>query len=203
MRQLAGLLRDGRGGPKDHKEAFRLYSQAAGNGDAQAMGSVGEMHEAGQGVAKKDEKAAAAWYLKASDAGWTPALLSLGRLHAEGRGTQKNEAEARALFHKAAKAEGAASVWANVLWLFERPELGLDRRPPQTATLMLLALAEDPRHRERLLADAAKIPQAVRVALQRQLKTSGHYTGPVSGTFDPATKAALEAWAARPQGTAR
>ena len=198
MAQLAGLLREGRGGPKNHKEAFDLYHKAADNGDAGSMDNVAKMHEVGHGVAK-DQKTAILWYGKAIGAGAAQALLSLGREHTEGRGVRKSEGEARAYFRKAAKAESIEAVWGAVLWFFQHPELGLGRPPHQTATLMLLTLAEEPKHRERLVADAAKIPAPVRVAVQRRLKSAGHFAEPLDGNFGPPIKAALDTWGASQQ----
>jgi hypothetical protein len=152
------------------------------------------MHELGLGVAK-DAKAASEWYGKALSAGRATALLHIGRLHAEGKALTKDEAEARRHFQRAANSPATDVVWTGVLRLFELPEFALDRQPHQTATLMLLTLAEEPKHRERMVADAARLPQGVRVAVQARLRAAGHYTGRVNGTFDAATKAALDAWA--------
>jgi hypothetical protein len=87
--------------------------------------------------------------------------------------------------------------------MIDSPEFGLLRRPDQTATLLLLTLAEAPKYRERLVADAGKIPAPVRIAVQKRLKQAGHYRGPLNGTFAPPTKAALEAWATSQQGSGR
>jgi hypothetical protein len=64
---------------------------------------------------------------------------------------------------------------------------------------MLLTLAEAPTYHERIFADADKLPAAVRVAVQRRLRSAGHFKGMVNGTFAADTKAALEAWAASPR----
>jgi TPR repeat protein len=184
MAQLAGLLREGRGGPKNEKQAFHLYHKAADSGDAGSMDNVAKMYEVGLGVAK-DEKAATLWYRKAIGAGAPQALLSLGRKHAEGRGVRKSEGEARAYLRKAAEVESTEAVWEAVLWFFQHPEFGLGRLPHHTATLMLLTLAEESKHRERLVSDAAKIPTSVRVAVQRRLRSVGHFAGPLDGKFGP------------------
>src|SRR5262249_20580915 len=161
--------------------------------------NLGEMYELGHGV-PKDEKAAAEWYRKAFAAGSPSALLALARLHAEGRGVTKNEAEARALLRKAAKAPEVNQVWGAFEWFFEFSDFGLARPPYQTVTLMLLTLAEEPRHRELLIADANNIPEVVRITLQKRLKQDGHYRGPLNGTFGPDMKVALDTWAAAQRG---
>ena len=188
----------GHGVQQSYPDALVWFQKGAAKGNGYSMVWLGEMYELGQAVAKS-EKDAAVWYGKAIEAGYDPAIPFLGRLYAEGRGVAKNETEARALFRKVAQSEYVEAVWRNVTWLFAHPEFGLLSPPYQTATLMLLTLAEAPTYRERIFADADKLPPAVRVAVQKRLRSAGHFKGMVNGTFAANTKAALEAWAANPR----
>jgi TPR repeat protein len=201
------MLADGRGMARDEAKAQEWfakalleYRQQADRGVAAGLHNVGQMYDLGYGVAK-DEKAAAEWYRKAIAAGDAATLLTLGRLHAEGRGgVPKSEAEARGLFRKAAKASEVAQVWANVQWLLDWSDFGLSRPPFQTVALMLLTLAEMPKHRELLLRNAGELPEPVRIAVQKRLKQAGHYSGPLNGEFGANMKAALAGWAATQTG---
>jgi len=196
---LADLHRHGRGGAKNHEEALRLALKGAELGHSTAMTWVGEMYELGQGVSK-NESAAAAWYSKGIEAGAETAMLHLGRLHTEGRGVVKSEAKARELFQSAAKSEFVEDVWRNTTSMIDSVDFGLLHPPYPTAALILLTLAERPKYRERLVGEASKIPQPVRVAVQKRLKQAGHYRGTPNGTFGSDTKIALEAWAASQSG---
>jgi TPR repeat protein len=58
-RDLALMLRDGRGAPKDEARAFTLLERAVADGDESALLRLGEMFAAGRGVAQDVEKARA------------------------------------------------------------------------------------------------------------------------------------------------
>jgi TPR repeat protein len=197
MHRLAVAYYHGQGVQQSYPEALGWFQKGADKGNGYSMVWLGEMYELGRAVSKS-EKEAAVWYGKAIEAGYDPAIPFLGRLYAEGRGVAKNETEARTLFRKAAQSEDVEAVWRNVTWLFAHPEFGLLSPPHQTATLMLLTLAEAPTYHERIFADADKLPAAVRIAFQRRLRSAGHFKGKVNGTFAADTKVALEAWAASP-----
>jgi len=196
---LADLHRHGRGGAKNYQEALRLALKGAELGHSTAMTWLGEMYELGQGISK-NEREAATWYYKGNEAGAETAMLHLGRLQAEGRGFVKNEAEARELFQKAANSEFVEHVWRSAVSMIDSPDFGLLHPPYNTAALMLLTLAERPKYRERLVSKANKVPQAVRVAVQKRLKQAGHYRGTLNGTFGSDTMVALNAWATSQAG---
>ena len=59
MRNVAQLLRQGKGVQKDTKRAFKLYTEAAEKGLVTAMANVGDMYLSGEGVEKNAEAAAA------------------------------------------------------------------------------------------------------------------------------------------------
>ncbi len=196
MSQLGVAYYGGHGVERSYPEALSWFRKSADAGQGNSMTWIGEMHELGQAVAK-NETEAAAWYRRAIDTGDLAPLLFLGRLYAEGRGVEKSETEARDLFRRAARAKNIEPVWSNAVWLVGDSDLGRLGQPDQTATLMMLTLAEFPAFRERLVAEASKFPASVRRAIQASLKRAGVYRGKDDGSFGPTTRAALDAYAAR------
>ncbi|MGZ8942198.1 MAG: tetratricopeptide repeat protein, partial [Methylobacter sp.] len=79
---LGVMYANGRGVPKDEREAVAWYRKAAEQGDAAAQYNLGWMYDHGQGVAK-DEREAVAWYRKAAEQGDEDAKTRLNRLNAK------------------------------------------------------------------------------------------------------------------------
>ena len=102
MRNVAQLLRQGKGVAKDIKQAFKLYQEAADKGLVTAMANVGDMYIAGEGV-EKNLEAAAAWYARAATAGLSLAQWKLADMYENGLGVQKDPARSRALLERAAR----------------------------------------------------------------------------------------------------
>lgn len=102
MRNVAQLLRQGKGVQKDPKRAFKLYTEAAEKGLVTAMANVGDMYLSGEGV-EKNAEAAAAWYARAATAGLSLAQWKLADMYDTGVGVQKDPARARALLERAAR----------------------------------------------------------------------------------------------------
>lgn len=102
MRNVAQLLRQGKGVEKNPKRAFKLYQDAAEKGLVTAMANVGDMYLAGEGV-EKNAEAAAAWYARAATAGLSLAQWKLADMYDAGNGVQKDPARARALLERAAR----------------------------------------------------------------------------------------------------
>lgn len=102
MRNVAQLLRQGKGVAKDPQRAFKLYREAAEKGLVTAMANVGDMYLAGEGV-EKNAEAAAAWYARAATAGLSLAQWKLAEMYDSGNGVQKDQPRARALLERAAR----------------------------------------------------------------------------------------------------
>ena len=74
---------------RDYKAAFSWYAKSAVVGHAKAQGSLGFMHQRGQGTTK-DLKAAAEWYTKAAEQGDSVAQQRLGEMYQKGEGVPKD-----------------------------------------------------------------------------------------------------------------
>ena len=90
--------------------AVREWRPLADSGDARAQYHLGDLYEAGRGVAP-DAAEAARWYEKAAGQGHGQALNALGALYAQGRGVAVDRTRAYVLFDQAARAgDGFAAV---------------------------------------------------------------------------------------------
>ena len=95
LRQLATLMRDGRGTPIDPEGAARLMGQAARDFYEPAEIEYAIMLFNGEGVAK-DENAAAKLFARAASRGNPIAQNRLARLYVVGHGVKSDLAEAAA-----------------------------------------------------------------------------------------------------------
>nr|NJM01811.1 sel1 repeat family protein [Desulfobacula sp.] len=82
---LGWMYAEGRGVPRDSKQAVYWYSRAAGQGDASAQFNLGMMYDTGEGVAR-DDRQAAYWYAKAGGQGIAVAQYNLGIMYDRGQG---------------------------------------------------------------------------------------------------------------------
>ncbi|MGH7076994.1 MAG: tetratricopeptide repeat protein, partial [Acetobacteraceae bacterium] len=98
----------GQGGPRDHKEALRLYRKAARRGHVGAMFAVGALLGGGHDIAP-DRNRAARWYRAAAERGHGQAQLMLGRYFLNGTAGVRDPAEARSWLERAA-AQGLAEA---------------------------------------------------------------------------------------------
>ncbi|MGE5189811.1 MAG: tetratricopeptide repeat protein [Gemmatimonadota bacterium] len=110
----------------DPETTYRLYRQAAEQGDAAAQTLVGNMHVTGQGV-PRDYAEAAKWYRKAADQGNAEAQYNLGMMYANGQGVPRDCAEAAAWYRKAAD-QGNADALCDLGVLYEEGQ-GVPRDP--------------------------------------------------------------------------
>ena len=84
-----------------HKEAFRLFKNAAASGEyAYAESALGECYENGVGVARNYAEAAK-WYGLAADKDFADAQFLLGELYRRGLGVKRDYSKALILFEKA------------------------------------------------------------------------------------------------------
>ena len=91
---------NGRGVPKDYRQAAAWYRKAADQEYADAQDSLGFMYANGEGV-PQDDRQAAAWYRKAADQGHAGAQLSLGFSYWTGRGVPRDDVLAYMWFNLA------------------------------------------------------------------------------------------------------
>ena len=84
----------------DYATALDYFQQAADQGSADAIRSIGNLYADGNGVEKDIEKAQEYW-LRAVDLGNTKALLNLGNIYARGEGVEQDSEKARELYQKA------------------------------------------------------------------------------------------------------
>ena len=135
MRNVAQLLRQGKGVEKDAKRAFKLYQEAAEKGLVTAMANIGDMYLNGEGVDKNAE-AAAAWYARAATAGLSLAQWKLADMYETGTGVQKDPARSRELLERAARngyAPAQAKLKSMGLSLNDAGEVVQPPAPVQTA----------------------------------------------------------------------
>ena len=86
---------------EDYDTAFRLYSSAAKNSNAEAQYRLGLMYKFGWG-ANRDPKVAASWFRLAADQNHPEAQAELGVLYKLGRGVSEDATEAARWFRRAA-----------------------------------------------------------------------------------------------------
>ena len=102
MSYLASYYANGKHGlEKSHKKALWLYQRAASRGDRDAMGRLGWLYYAGQGV-KIDKKKAIEYYRMAAERGDAPARHNLGCCVRDGDGVVQDYVEAVRLYRLAA-----------------------------------------------------------------------------------------------------
>src|SRR5579864_3752491 len=92
---LAIMLKNGDGAPRDDRQAFGWFLKAAEAGDARSQYEIGLAFEDGRGTERNDSQAFG-WYRKAVDNRrfYFHALPRLGAFSAEGRGTTADLVEA-------------------------------------------------------------------------------------------------------------
>ena len=100
---------DGRGVPKDDREAARLYGLAADQGNALAQVSLGVFYENGRGGLPSDDREAARLYKLAADQGNATGQTYLGVFYETGRGGVPKEDREAARLYKLAADQGQCS----------------------------------------------------------------------------------------------
>jgi TPR repeat protein len=80
---VAEVYQNGWGVRKDYGKAHTWFQKAAGDGNTDAMISLGRLYEQGLGVAR-DYGKALEWFQKAVGAGNRDATVNLSRLHEHG-----------------------------------------------------------------------------------------------------------------------
>ncbi len=122
-RNVAIMLRTGKGVKKDPKAAQRVMEQAAEMGLFTAQADLGDMLFKGE-AGPPNPKAAAPWLAMAAQAGHPLAQYELGQLYEQGLGVPKNIEAARALY-KTAAAGGIADAAGRLAALPPEPSPAL------------------------------------------------------------------------------
>lgn len=99
---LGDLRRDGRGYPRDYKEAAFWYAHGCAAGNAASCANLGFFHQAGLGV-KISLPSSVAYLKKACTLRDAPACAALGRLAAKGQGLELDEDYALYLYKRACR----------------------------------------------------------------------------------------------------
>jgi TPR repeat protein len=102
MRNVALLLRKGRGVERDPERARYFYERAAHGGLVSAQVNTAFMHLAGDGV-PQDYKTASFWFHAAAIAGVPAARYNLGVMYEKGLGVENDPARALAWYALAAQ----------------------------------------------------------------------------------------------------
>ena len=177
-----------------HKEAFRLFKNAAASGEyAYAESALGECYENGVGVARNYAEGAK-WYGKAADKGFADAQFLLGELYRRGLGVKRDFKEALRLFESAAdqglawgqrgvagayyRGEGVTRDYARALELYTKAAEGGD----QEAMFMLGQMYERGE-------GAAKDP----IAARKWYRQAAEYPASESHYWEPEKVAAYNA----------
>jgi len=94
------MYAQGRGVPRDIKQAVEWYTRAAQQGLAMAQFNLGTLYSTGGGI-PRDEAKAADWLERAANKGIAQAQFNLAILYEYGRGVRLNAAKALHWYHQA------------------------------------------------------------------------------------------------------
>jgi len=117
-------------------------------------------------------------------------MYNLGVAYEQGHGVAQNDSEAVRWFRAAAEG-GETRGMSNLGFMYDAGR-GVSRNAREAARWVLQAERfGDRRFREHV----SDWHPETRIEVQRQLRDAGHYTGALDGSFDPASMAALRAYA--------
>ena len=133
----AGMLRDGRGAPRDLAAAAKLYEQSAQKGYAYGASMLGRMHLLGEVSGTPDYGNARHWFEIAAAKGNAWSMQQLGVIHENGRGVEKDPAQAFLWYERAAR-EGDGWSQNHVGWML-RQGIGVERDEEEAVTWFRLA----------------------------------------------------------------
>lgn len=137
---LGDMYSFGLGKPNDYSKAYKLYSQAAQQGNTEAMCDLGYMYQVGQGVALDLERSAY-WYKKSADMGYIHSMRDIGQSFLHGLGVEVNPKEAVKYFRLASDnnySHGTCDL--AYCYLFG---IGIDKDERKAAELYIQGLRQD------------------------------------------------------------
>ncbi len=190
---LGHMYENGYGVDRDIAEAVNWYRKAAEQGQARGQTNLGSLYRDGLGV-EQNNAIAVSWYKKAAEQGFAPGQNSLGYMYANGYGVEKDDIEAVKWYRKAAEQENP-SANHNLGLHYDRGN-GVKKEPQIAAQYVLKALKAGNRYSiGQMKNNSWTWSKSFRKELQRHLKDAGYYHGELDGSFGPATKAAIDAFA--------
>jgi hypothetical protein len=101
MNYLGSMYADGKGAPKDDRQAMAWYAKAAAAGNPVGMDALGQMYRNGQGVPRNYPEAIR-WFNQAAAAGNSAAMYHLGDMYENGRGVDRSLSQALNYYRQAA-----------------------------------------------------------------------------------------------------
>lgn len=104
-----------------YDDAYARYLKLAKAGNRQGMLNLGNMHAAGQGVAR-DQAQALLWYQRAAEAGDATGMFEVARAYEQGLGSKANQAVAMDWYRRSAEADNSAAQWLLGQQLYQQGE---------------------------------------------------------------------------------
>lgn len=93
----------------DKKEALRLHTLAAEQGDADTQFLLGYIYDSGECGTEANGDTAVKWYTLAAEQGHEDAMVNIGWMYANGQGVKKNRAK-RTKWHMMAAAQNVRGL---------------------------------------------------------------------------------------------
>lgn len=178
-----------------HENAARQATtirKSAEAGNVFAMTILARWYGVGYGL-PKDEPAALRWYGRAAELGDADSYAEMALYYANGRAVPENDAQAVRLY-RSAVAEGSLVALRHLAWYLDSG-LGTERREPELAAeLYLQGLASGESSALKFTSTiSSKLSQEARTSMQRRLRDSGLYAGPLDGRVTDVMVKALRA----------
>lgn len=104
-----------------YDEAYARYLKLAKAGNRQGMLNLGNMHAAGQGVAR-DQAKALQWYQRAAEAGDATGMFEVARAYEQGLGIPADKATAMDWYRRSAEADNSTAQWLLGQQLYQQGE---------------------------------------------------------------------------------
>lgn len=177
---------------KDLDKSISWLRKSHELGDKNVGVDLGYAYEHGLGV-KADEAEAIHWYRIAADAGNGLAMNNVGAAYSNGVGVATDTVKAMVWFRKA-EAEKVPLAYINVALFTDRgTETKVDHKLAAEYVVKGFDAGDkwtDPQNRD-IVLNMKWTPEFWR-ELQIQLRSRGHYDGPIDGQLSEATKIAFE-----------
>jgi len=186
---LAEMYFRGLGTRQDFVEAAHWYRKAADKEYVPAMTQLGRIYASGLGVAR-DSFRGFGWSHKAAEKGSAIAMYHTGTFYLYGVGVAKDTAEALRWYEKSANA-GEAEGMFGLGYLYDK-SIGATANPGLAADWMILAIrAHSFQAAQSVMQTPHKWSAAFRRELQKRLRETGVYDGPIDGDIGSGSRQAI------------